>query len=120
MDAAKVNLAEKLALIHEHWKPRIVADLNDYELKVVTVLGEFTWHAHDDTDEMFLVLSGRLTIRLRDGDVTLDEGELYVVPRGVEHCPVAEAEAHMLLIEPRGVVNTGSSGGELTTVAERI
>ena len=97
-----------------------MADLNDYELKVVKVLGEFTWHTHDDTDELFLVIRGRLTVRLRDGDVVLEPGELYVVERGVEHCPFATVETYVLLIEPRGVVNTGASGGELTAATERI
>ena len=120
MTEAKINLAEKLTLIDEHWKPKIVADMNDYELKVVKVFGEFTWHDHADTDELFLVISGRLTIRLRDGDVVLEPGELYVVARGVEHCPFAAVETHVLLIEPRGVVNTGAAGGEHTTVAQRI
>lgn len=120
MATSKVNLADKLARIDDHWKPKIVADLNDYELKLVKVLGEFTWHAHEDTDELFLVISGRLTIRLRDAEVVLEPGELYVVGRGVEHCPFAEVETHVLLMEPHGVVNTGMSGGGFTTAAERI
>ncbi len=120
MATSKVNLAEKLARIDEHWKPKIVADLNDYELKLVKVLGEFTWHAHEDTDELFLVISGRLTIRLREGEVVLEPGELYVVGRGVDHCPFAAEETQVLLMEPRGVVNTGTSGGGFTTAAERI
>jgi mannose-6-phosphate isomerase-like protein (cupin superfamily) len=92
--------------------------MNDYKLVVVKVKGEFVWHKHDDTDDFFLVLSGRLTIQLRDRDVVLEEGELFVVPRGVEHCPLAEEETHVLLIEPRGTVNTGDAGGD-KTVAER-
>jgi mannose-6-phosphate isomerase-like protein (cupin superfamily) len=111
---AKVNLADKLALFSDHWGPRVVAQLNDYEVKVVKVKGEFAWHRHADTDELFLVLKGLLTIALRDGEVHLSPGELYVVPRGVEHQPRAAEEVEMLLIEPRGVVNTGDAGGPLT------
>jgi mannose-6-phosphate isomerase-like protein (cupin superfamily) len=109
-----VNLRDKLALFSEHWSPKVVARLNDYEIKLVKVQGEFVWHSHDDTDELFLVIEGRLTIQLRDGDVTIGPGELYVVPRGVEHCPIAEGEVSAMLIEPVGVVNTGDAGGELT------
>jgi mannose-6-phosphate isomerase-like protein (cupin superfamily) len=110
----KINLAEKLALLDGPFQPGIVGFLNDYKLAVVKVLGEFVWHTHDDTDDFFLVLSGRLTIQLRDRDVQLSAGELFVVPRGVEHRPRADEEAHVLLIEPRGTVNTGDAGGELT------
>jgi len=109
-----VNLRDKLALFSEHWSPKVVARLNDYELKVVKLQGEFVWHSHEDTDELFLVIDGRLTIQLRDGDVALGPGEMYVVPRGVEHCPIAEGEVSAMLIEPIGVVNTGGAGGELT------
>jgi mannose-6-phosphate isomerase-like protein (cupin superfamily) len=109
-----VDLAAKLALFTGLWSPKVVARLNDYEIKVVKVEGEFTWHTHDDTDELFLVLAGALTIQLRDRDVVLQSGQLFVVPRGVEHCPRAEQEVHALLIEPTGVVNTGDSGGPLT------
>jgi mannose-6-phosphate isomerase-like protein (cupin superfamily) len=109
-----VDLAERLSRFTEQWSPKVVARLNDYEVKVVRLEGEFVWHAHDDTDELFLVLEGRLTIRLRDGDVVLGPGQLYVVPRGVEHCPFAEGEVRALLIEPMGVVNTGDAGGDLT------
>ncbi len=114
MAPTPVDLAGKLALFAEHWSPKVVARLNDYEVKVVKLQGEFVWHTHEDTDELFLVLAGELTIRLRDGDVVLRPGQLYVVPRGVEHCPVAEGEVHALLIEPAGVVNTGDAGGPLT------
>ncbi len=109
-----VDIAGKLAQFAEHWTPKVVARLNDYEIKVVKVEGEFVWHTHDDTDELFLVVRGELTIQLRDGDVVLRPGQLFVVPRGVEHCPVADGEVHALLIEPAGVVNTGSAGGEMT------
>ena len=109
-----VDLAAKLARFSDHWSPKVVARMNDYEIKVVKVQGEFTWHTHDDTDELFLVVDGELTIQLRDGDVTLGAGQLYVVPRGVEHCPIAEGEVSALLIEPAGVVNTGDAGGAQT------
>ena len=114
MSAEPVDLAQKLSLVTDHWSPKVVARLNDYEVKVVKVQGEFVWHQHDDTDELFLVVSGRLRIQLRDGDVELGPGQLYVVPRGVEHCPVADEETHALLLEPQGVVNTGDAGGPLT------
>jgi mannose-6-phosphate isomerase-like protein (cupin superfamily) len=117
---AKVNLAEKLALFSEHFSPKIVGHLNDYKLEVVKVKGEFVWHSHEETDDFFLVLKGRLTIQLRDRDVELSAGELFVVPRGVEHCPRADEEAHVLLIEPTGTVNTGDVRSELTAREERI
>jgi mannose-6-phosphate isomerase-like protein (cupin superfamily) len=112
-----INLGEKLELFDKHWQPKIVAQLNDYDVRIVKLKGEFVWHKHDETDDFFLVLKGHLTIQLRDRDVELDEGELYVVPRGVEHCPRAEEEASVLLIEPSGTINTG---GPLTAAAERI
>lgn len=102
-----VNLADKLAQFSDHWSPKIVGSFNGHDLMVVKVKGEFTWHSHSDTDDFFQVLSGRLTIRMRDGDATLGPGELFVVPKGVEHCPVAEVETHLLLIEPSGAPNTG-------------
>lgn len=102
-----VNLAQKLATFTEHWQPRTVGQFNGHDIMVVKVKGEFVWHAHPDTDDFFLVLAGHITIRLRDGDVTLGPGELFVVPAGVEHCPVAEDEAHLLLIEAAGTPNTG-------------
>ena len=112
-----IDLAEKLALFSEHWSPKVVARLNEYEIKLVKLDGEFVWHEHADTDELFFVIAGRLTIQLRDPDersVTLGPGQLYVVTRGVEHRPVAEGEVAAMLIEPAGVVNTGDAGGELT------
>ena len=109
-----IDLTEKFASFSEHWSPKVVARLNDYEIKVVKIQGEFVWHTHDDTDELCLVVAGELTIQLRDGDVTLRPGQMYVVPRGVEHCPIAEGETHAVLIEPVGVVNTGGAGGPLT------
>ena len=110
----KVNLAAAFAQLDDAYSPVIVGYLNDYKLVVVKPRGEFVWHKHDDTDDFFLVLEGRLTIQLRDRDVELGPGELYVVPRGVEHCPRADEETHVLLIEPRGTVNTGDTGGPLT------
>ncbi len=110
----KVNLAEKIELLDAPYKPGIVGYMNDYKLIVVKVKGEFVWHKHDDTDDFFLVLKGRMTIQLRDRDVELGEGDMYVVPRGVEHCPKADEEAHVLLIEPKDTVNTGDAGGEKT------
>jgi len=109
-----VDITEKLSLFSEHWSPKVLARLNDYEIKVVKAKGEFVWHTHDDTDELFIVVAGELTIQLRDGDVRLSAGQLFVVPRGVEHRPTADGEVHALLIEPTGVVNTGDAGGALT------
>ncbi|MDX2216244.1 MAG: cupin domain-containing protein [Oculatellaceae cyanobacterium bins.114] len=103
----KINLTEKLAQFSEYWSPKTVAQLNHYDIMVVKVKDEFVWHKHDDTDDFFLVLKGRLTIQLRDRDVQLEAGELFVVPRGVEHRPVATEEVHLLLIEPTGTPNTG-------------
>lgn len=116
----KINLAEKLRLFEEHWSPKTVARLNDYDVHVVKVKGEFVWHKHDETDDFFLVLKGRLTIQMRDGDVELGPGELFVVPRGVEHRPRCDEEVHLLLIEPTGTPNTGSAGGPLTATPESI
>jgi mannose-6-phosphate isomerase-like protein (cupin superfamily) len=116
----KVNLAQKLGLFDEHWQPKIVARINDNDVRIVKVKGEFVWHKHDDTDDFFLVLQGHLTIQLRDRNVELDDGELFVVPRGVEHCPRADEEASVLLIEPAGTINTGDAGGPMTTEAQSI
>jgi mannose-6-phosphate isomerase-like protein (cupin superfamily) len=106
-----IDLAGKLEQIEELWSPRIVGSFNDCKLQVVKVKGEFVWHSHPETDDFFLVLSGRLTIDLRDGKVVLDPGQVFVVPRGVEHRPRAEDETHVLLIEPRGTPNTGNAAG---------
>jgi mannose-6-phosphate isomerase-like protein (cupin superfamily) len=114
-----INLAAKLALIREQWQPRVVAELNDYQFKVVRIEGDFLWHDHAETDEAFLVLDGELRIDFRDGSVVLRPGELFVVPKGVEHKPYAEREVQLLLIEPRGVTNTGSAGGERTAPNDR-
>jgi mannose-6-phosphate isomerase-like protein (cupin superfamily) len=113
----KVNLAEKFSRFDERWSPKIVGELNDAYVKVVKLEGEFVWHHHDDEDELFWVVSGRLRMELRDGDVILDPGELLVVPKGVEHRPVAEGETHVVLIEPKTTLNTGNVRNE-RTVAE--
>lgn len=110
----KVNLAEKFALIKHAYAPGIVGFLNDYKIQIVKIKGPFVWHKHDETDDFFLVVEGRLTIQLRDRNVELQAGELFVVPRGVEHCPTADEETLVLLIEPRNTRNTGDAGGELT------
>lgn len=104
-----VNLNEKLSLFSEHWSPKVVSSFNGHDVMVVKVQGEFNWHSHPDTDDFFMVLKGNITIKMRDGDVHLSTGEMYVVPKGVEHCPVAEEEAHLLLIEPQGTPNTGDA-----------
>lgn len=111
-----VNLAEKLATFDEHWSPRTVAEFNGHDVMVVKVKGEFVWHHHDDTDDFFLVLKGHVTIRMKDGEVLLGPGEMFVVPVGVEHQPYAEDEAELLLIEPSGTPNTGDT----TTAAPRL
>lgn len=111
---AVVNLASKLALMDEHWSPRIVARMNSYEFKVVKFKGVFVWHRHPDTDETFLVLDGSMQIEFRNGAVGLGRGEMVVVPKGVEHRTIADSECSVLLIEPAGTVNTGDAGGRLT------
>jgi|SRR5215213_6664480 len=120
MTTDAVDISEKFGLFSEHWSPKLVARLNDYEVKVVKIKGDFVWHTHEDTDELFLVMEGRLTIQLRDRDVTLGPGQLFVVPRGVEHCPTADEEVKAVLLEPAGVVNTGDAGGSLTAVVEAV
>lgn len=120
MTQGVVDLDDKFALFSEHWAPKLVARLNDYEVKVVRIKGDFVWHTHEDTDELFLVLEGELTIQLRDRDVVLRPGQLFVVPRGVEHCPRADEEVRAVLLEPSGVVNTGDAGGQLTATVEQI
>ncbi len=109
-----LNLAEKLASFSEHWQPRVVAELNDVQFKVAKLSGDFVWHRHDDTDEAFLVLAGELEVAFRDRVETVRAGEMIVVPRGAEHVTRASAECHVLIVEPRGVVNTGEAGGDLT------
>ncbi len=114
MSYQAINLAQKFGLFSEHWTPKVIAEMNDYQFKIVKLKGDFVWHDHQDTDEMFLVLEGSLRIDFRDGYVIVGQGELYVVPKGVEHKPYAEDEVQALLIEPRGVLNTGQAGGERT------
>ena len=118
-DDQPINLRQKLTLFGDYWSPKTVARLNDYEFKLVKLLGDFTWHDHTDTDEVFLVIEGRMEIEMRDRTVTLGAGDLFVVPKGMEHFPHAEAECHVLVIEPKGVVNTGAAGGELTAAGDQ-
>ncbi|OPC84679.1 cupin [Embleya scabrispora] len=113
-----VNLADRLSRFSDLWSQKTVAVLNDYEVKVAKLKGEFVWHTHEDTDELILVVSGRLTIRLRGADVVLEPGELFVVPRRVEHCTAADEETAILLFEPAGTINTGDAGGSMTKAAE--
>ncbi len=116
----KVNLAQKLTLFNDHWHPRIVGELNDSHVKLVKVQGEFVWHHHDHEDELFLVLKGRLHMQFRDHAVWLEPGEFIIVPRGVEHRPVAPEEVHLLLLEPKSTLNTGNVIDAKTAVAEWI
>ncbi len=109
-----INLASKFELLTEQWQPRVIAELNDYQFKVVRVEGDFIWHEHSDTDEAFFVLEGHLRIDLPDASIHLSPGELFVVPRGMKHKPYAENEVKLMLIEPRGVLNTGEEGGDRT------
>lgn len=114
-----INFAEKLGQIHEQWQPRVLAELNDYQIKIVRIEGDFIWHDHPETDEAFIVLEGSLRIDFRDGSVTVGPGEMFVVPKGKEHKPFAEKEVRMLLIEPRGTLNTGHEGGARTAQNDR-
>jgi mannose-6-phosphate isomerase-like protein (cupin superfamily) len=120
MASRPVDLAEKFSRFTDHWSPKVVARMNDYEIKAVKLQGEFVWHAHDETDELFLVTKGELTIQLRQGDVVLGPGQLFVVPRGVEHCPRTTGEVEAILMEPAGVINTGDAGGPLTAAHDDI
>ena len=115
-----VNLTERLASITERWSPKIVGEVNGVHVKLVKLEGEFVWHAHEAEDELFLVLSGRLRMRLRDRELVASAGEFLIVPRGVEHCPVAEGEVHVMLVEPATTLNTGNAGGARTREAEWI
>lgn len=114
MEYIALNLNEKLAKFSEHWSPKIIAEMNDYHFKLAKFQGEFVWHSHADTDEVFIVLDGEMTIEFRDGRVELKAGEMFVVPKGVEHKPVAESECNIMLVEPAGTINTGDAGGALT------
>ncbi len=114
MNHEALNIEEKFSGFSEHWSPRVIAEMNDYQFKLVKAQGEFVWHSHDDTDEAFIVVSGILDIEFRDGKVRLESGEIFVVPKGVEHRPIARDECRLMLVEPKGVVNTGDAGGQLT------
>jgi len=115
-----INIAEKFSQIQEYYRPRIAGELNDAYLKLVKLKGEFVWHQHENEDELFLVVKGRLLIKLRDRDLWLDEGEFVIVPKGVEHCPVAEEEVQAILLEPKSTLNTGNVQNERTVAAQWI
>ncbi len=110
----KINIAEKLSLINDHWNPRIAAELNGQHVKLVKIKGEFLWHKHDHEDELFYVIKGRLKMELRNQTIIVEENEFLVVPHGIEHRPVADNEVHLMLFEPAGTINTGNAGGEMT------
>lgn len=116
MSYQAINLKQKFGLFSDHWQPKVVSEMNDYQFKIVKLLGDFVWHDHKDTDETFIVVEGSLRIDFRDGCVHVAAGEMFVVPKGVEHKPFAEQEVKLLLIEPRGVLNTGHEGGERTAL----
>jgi mannose-6-phosphate isomerase-like protein (cupin superfamily) len=116
----KVNLAQKFGLFNEYWSPRIAGELNDSCIKLVKLKGEFVWHHHETEDELFLVVKGKLLIRFRDRDLWLDEGEFVIIPKGVEHLPVADEEVQVVLIEPKSTVNTGNVQNERTVGEQRI
>ncbi len=114
MSKQAINLQQKFTKFSECWSPKVIAEMNDYQFKLAKIQNEFVWHNHQDTDEVFLVIEGEMTIEFRDGKVDLSAGEMYVVPKGVEHKPYAKNECKVMFIEPRGVTNTGDAGGELT------
>ena len=114
MEYAAINFSQKLGTFSERWSPKVIAQMNDYQFKLVKIQGEFVWHSHSQTDDVFIVLEGAMSIELPDGRVDLKAGEMFVVPRGVEHRPVAENECEILLVEPVGTINTGDAGGEMT------
>ena len=114
MNYEPINFAEKLSKFDNHWSPRVIAEMNDYQFKLAKVQGEFVWHDHPNTDEVFIVIDGTLDIEFIDGKVTLQSGEMFVIPKGLEHKPVAQSECKIMIIEPRGVVNTSEAGSELT------
>jgi mannose-6-phosphate isomerase-like protein (cupin superfamily) len=121
MSFEKVNIAQKFSLIHDYWKPRIAGEINDCYLKMVKFKGEFVWHQHEHEDELFLIVKGSMLMRLRDRDVRIHEGEFFIVPKGVEHMPVAPEEVHCLLLEPKSTLNTGNVRNERTLpVLEKI
>ena len=114
MEFKIINIHEKLSTFSDHWAPRIIARMNDTHFKIVKFQGEFVWHSHDDTDEVFIVLDGEMSIAFRDGSVKLKKGEMLVVPKGIEHRPSAEQECQAMVVEPAGTINTGNAGGEMT------
>jgi len=114
MDKPSINFQEKFKKFNEHWSPKIIAQMNDYHFKIAKIQGEFVWHSHPGTDEVFIIIQGEMQIAFRDGVAALEEGEMLVVPKGVEHKPIAEHECHILMVEPAGTVNTGNAGGDLT------
>ncbi|MEM7336351.1 MAG: cupin domain-containing protein [Chloroflexota bacterium] len=120
MSYQSINLARKLSLFEEHWSPKIIAEMNDYQFKVVKLKGDFVWHSHPETDETFMVIEGEVRIDFRDGAVSIKKGELYVVPKGVEHKPYADQEAQLLLIETKGVVNTGNAEANEKTAPKDV
>lgn len=114
MVPTKINFEDKLTKFSAHWSPKIIAEMNDYQFKLVKIQGEFVWHKHDETDEVFIVLDGEMSIAFRNGIVQLNKGEMVVVPKGIEHMPVAQKECMVMVIEPAGTVNTGDAGGDMT------
>ena len=114
MDIKKINLEDKLSKFTEHWSPKIIAQMNDYHFKLAKIQGEFVWHKHDETDEVFIVIDGEMSIAFPDGKIDLKKGEMVVVPMGVEHKPIADNECKIMVIEPTGTVNTGDAGGDMT------
>ncbi|WP_429313707.1 cupin domain-containing protein [Paenibacillus mucilaginosus] len=116
MNYQAINLNEKLSKFNEHWSPKVIGEMNDYQFKLVKIEGDFVWHDHQDTDEVFIVIEGEMFIDFRDGQVKVSQGEMFIVPRGVEHKPFANKECHIMLVEPRGIVNTGETESELTAV----
>ena len=109
-----INLQDKFSKFSEHWTPKVIAEMNDYQFKLVKIEGQFVWHNHSDTDEVFIVVEGKMFIQFENETIELNQGEMYVVPRGVQHKPYAEKECKVMLVEPKGVVNTGESSGDLT------
>lgn len=114
MDKKAINFQEKLSKFTEQWQPKVIAQMNNYQFKVVKIQNDFVWHKHEDTDEVFIVLDGQIRIDFRDGDVTLNSGEMFVIPKGIEHKPYSKQEAHILLVEPEDVLNTGNTSGDMT------
>lgn len=114
MSHQSISLTEKLTKFNEHWTPKVIAKMNDYQFKLAKIKDEFVWHSHDDTDEMFMVIKGTMIIKLRNGNIQLQAGEIYIVPKGVEHKPYAKEERHIMMIEPRGTVNTGDANSVIT------